>query len=252
MNWLAALGHELHAWSLGLAAVAIFTDAGPGYLRDHPPVARRAIGIAAGVLALLGFIFLAGHTPPATLLMVEAPFALLTMWYAWAWWTRQRASVRRTRGIEAAVVSGISLLVAMLTDGAHSWHGGLVMGAYGASAGLLGGLTALFLGRMLERAAANIPEGTADDGAISVQAIAVGAGLMVLVVLEYGFSLVGFSEGALPPVGQWVLLSLVVPLMLVGTASRLAHRAGHWLRGAALLSAITGQAAIHLILITGH
>lgn len=251
MEWLSAVGHELHAWSLGLALVAVFSDSGPGMLRDHPPAARRVLGIASGVLAGLAFALLAFHTPVHLLLMVEAPFALLTGWYAWAWWTRQRAAVRRARGIEAAVVSGISLLVAMLAGGGSEWSGGLIMGAYGASAGLLGGLTALFLSRVLGTPAVTGPEGEQADGSVFGQAIAVGAGLMVLVLLEYGWSAAGMSEGALPPVGRWLLLSLVVPLTLVGSASKLAHRAAHWLRGAALLSAVAGQAAIHLILITG-
>lgn len=237
MHYLTVAGHQLMAWSFGIAATIIFHDLGPGFARDHPPLERRAAGLLTGSLAVLSFLALAVDNPYWVSLLIVAPFAVMASLYSLAWYRGWRADRRRMLGWQTGVIGAAALLVLMLTAGPRDWHGGTVVAAYAGSAGLLGGLTYLVLKSVYGRRAAD----AASPYGIPARAVAFGLGIIVLAALEL---LVGTW---FPVVGLWLVLSLLIPALVMALGHLIYPRVQPLLWVAALLSALGGQAAIHTL-----
>jgi hypothetical protein len=249
MDYLAIIGHQFHAWALGLVITLTFLDSGPGLWRDHPPRSRRIAGQLVGLFGLLSISCLQGRSWRIALLLM-APFITMAVWYAWAWWSRARAVVRRTLGMQTAVLGGISLILLMAYDGPVNWHGGVVIGAYGASAGLLGGLTLLLLMAMADPATEDGPLPNTPFG-VAVQVSLVGLGVTLLGGLDAVWSMLSGQAGSHTNVlWCWLGLSLLIPLALLMAAHRVFPHFQRAIWSTALLSAIGGQVIIHTLLVT--
>jgi hypothetical protein len=239
MHHLAAIGHQLHAWTLGIILTLVFLDAGPGLWRDHPPESRRIAGLLGGLLGFGSIVCVIGSSWRDFLMMV-APFSVMTVAYGWAWWSRAKAEVRRRLGWQTAVLGGLSLMIMMLCDGSQ-WHGGIVIGAYGATAGLLGGFTIMALLALADPVSTDMPLSETPYG-VAMQVALVGMGLTLLGSLDAFWNVLsGAAGGEAVPVLEWVGLSLLVPFVLMAAAHKLFPRFQRVIWVGALVSAVCGQ-----------
>lgn len=242
------IGHQLLAWALGLALILALLDSREGFVRDHPPLAWRRAGGLVGPLAAAGTLAVLMTCRRWDLLALTGPFAVMAIAYSLAWLTGKPAVQRRRLGLNAAILGAISVLFLMLIAGPSGWTGGVVMGAYAASAALLGGFTVMLLGSGNDRAdEVNVPF---SPYGLLARAVAVGLALLALAAgelfrLRDGLSSVG------PELGLWVALSLVVPLVLMAAGHKLFPRGQRWIWASAWVSALVGQAAIHSVML-GH
>ncbi|HWI53043.1 MAG TPA: hypothetical protein VNT01_12965 [Symbiobacteriaceae bacterium] len=243
---ITVAGHQLMAWSFGIAVTTVFLDIGPGFARDHPPFERRIAGALAGPLAGLSFCLLLVDNPVLTSLLIAAPFALMSSLYSLAWFRRWPANRRRTFGWQTGVVGGVALIVLMLTAGPQYWDGGVVMGVYAASAGLLGGFTCLTVKALYGHRATDVEDSSSPYG-IPARTVAVGLGIGGLAALDMLTWAISGHAGWLPILGVWLVLSLVVPGVLMALGHKLYPRLQLWVWLAALISATGGQATIHTI-----
>jgi hypothetical protein len=246
VNILTVAGHLLLAWAVGLAATTAFLDLGPGLMRDHPPRERRITGAVVGPLALIGCgLLLVTCTFPAGL-CVATPFALMAAVYSAAWVRGWRPVTRRVLGWQTGVVGVVSLLVLVLTGGPLEWHGGVVIAAYAASAGLLGGLTCLTVKAFFGAHKEDV-ELTVSPFGIPARVVSFGLGIAVLGAFDVIGWLLGGHADWLPAMGAWLGLSLAVPALLTGLGHKFFPRLQRPIWTAALVSAIGGQAAIHAV-----
>jgi hypothetical protein len=229
-----------------MTLILVLLDSGAGFVRDHPPLGWRLAGMATGPMALLGACGLLAARTRWDVAALSLPFAFMTAVHSFAWWRRSHTEARRVAGRQAAIVGVISLLFLMLIAGPDGWDGGVVIGAYTASAALLGGLTvtlliALTAGRADEVSVPATPFG------VPARAVAVGLGITLMAAGETIFGLSG-GDGVPVPVRLWLMLSLGAPLLLVAAGHRLFPRFQRVIWSGALLSALAGQAAVHLLL----
>ncbi|HWI60817.1 MAG TPA: hypothetical protein VNT75_03140 [Symbiobacteriaceae bacterium] len=245
MHGLTVAGHLFFAWSIGVAATTIFSDLGPGFLRDHPPVERRIAGALVGPLAFLSLAALAAGGSGRLSLLIAAPYFLSAALYSFAWVRRWRAPQRRPLGWQTGVIGAFALLVLMLTAGPQDWHSGTTMAAYAASAGLLGGLTCLVLKAALGAHAADV-EDTSSPYGIAARTVAFGMGICALAAFEVLVWLAGHRDWA-PTLGLWLGASLVMPGLLMGLGHKLYPRLQTLVWALALASALGGQATIHTV-----
>lgn len=233
------------AWSVGMTATTVFLDRGPGFSRDHPPLDRRVAGPLAAVLAVASLVCVAIDSPYWVALLLVAPYTLMAVVYGWSW-LRARASLRRAIGWQTSVIGGVAMLVLMLTAGPDDWNGGVVMTAYAASAGLLGGLTFL----LIRAITAGFDDGMDNtDSPYGIPARIVGTGLAItgFASLDVIFWLISGHEDWWPTISFWLLLSLLVPGGLIAAGHKLYPRLQRLIWSLALLSAVGGQAAIHAL-----
>lgn len=244
MHSLMIAGHELHAWAVGMALTMVFLDLGPGFTRDHPPLGRRIGGALIGPLAMLALGCMAAPAPLWLSLLVAAPFAIMGCWYSWCWISATRYELRRSVGRQTAIVGCVSLLVLMLTAGPSNWNGGVVMGVYGASAGVLAGLTFLLLQAWTEERPQQpaLAENAVD---VPVRVTLVGLGVAAMAGLQVIWATI---TGAVPHevhLWVWPALTLVMPVLSCAVGCRFFPRHQRLLWTLALLSAMGGQAVIH-------
>lgn len=246
MLFLTVVGHLVFAWSVGLAATTVFLDLGPGLMRDHPPRERRITGSLIGPLALLGCGLLLVNCPFWMTLCLVAPFALMAALYSAAWMRGWRPAQRRLLGWQAGVVGVISLLALVLTAGPLDWHGGVVIAAYAASAGLLGGLTCLTIKAFFGAHQEDV-ELTVSPFGIPARVVSFGLGIAVLGAFDVISWLLGGHADWLPMMGTWLGLSLALPALLTGLGHKFFPRLQRPIWAAALASALGGQIAIHAV-----
>ena len=244
MNGLLVAGHMAIAWALGLALNLAFLDFGPGFERDHPPHSRRIAGLAVGPLALLSFLCLAAAYPAWITGLIVAPFAAMATATSLAWLRGWRPQWRRAVGRDTAIIGGVSLVVLMLTAGPEQWDGGIVIGAYCGSAGLLGGLTLMLL------IALDSPPGTPEQPySIPARSAGVGLGVGALSGLQILWNMLVQPAVRIAGLGIWLGLSLLVPALLALVGLKLYPKLQRPIWSAALLSAVGGQIAIHAVLL---
>jgi hypothetical protein len=243
---MTVAGHLLLAWSVGLAATTVFLDLGPGLMRDHPPLERRITGGLVGPLAVLGCGLLSVDCPLRVTLCIAAPFALMAALYSAAWVRGRRPAMRRILGWQTGVVGIISLLTLVLTAGPADWHGGVVIAAYAASAGLLGGLTCLAVKAFFGAHREDVEETIAPYG-IPARVVSFGLGIAVLGAFDVIGWILGGHADWIPVMGAWLGLSLVLPALLTGLGHKFFPRMQRPIWTVALVSALGGQAAIHAV-----
>lgn len=246
MPILTVAGHLLLAWSVGLAATTAFLDLGPGLMRDHPPRERRITGSLIGPLAMLGCGLMMADCPLRVTLCIAAPFAVMAATYSHAWARGWRPVRRRVLGWQTGIVGVVSLLALVLTAGPLDWHGGVVVAAYAASAGLLGGLTCLAVKAFFGAHQEDV-ELTVSPFGIPARVVSFGLGIAVLGAFDViGWLLAGHADW-LPVMGAWLGLSLAVPALLTGLGHKFFPRLQRAIWTGALVSAVGGQAAIHAV-----
>jgi len=241
-------GNQLLAGTFGITAATVLLDLGAGFARDHPPLARRLAGILVGPLGLLSLVLLAKCTPLLELLVLVGGFTCMALVYSYSWLRRFRAARRRPIGAATGVIGGLSLLFFMLVAGPADWSGGIVMGAYVASAALLGGFTTILIAFLTAKAPDEVPIAATPYG-IPARFAAGGLAITVLAGLEMAIAVIGNADASwLAPVAFWLGLSLVVPAILTAAGHKLFPRFQPLIWGGALLSALAGQAAAHALL----
>lgn len=245
---LHVVGNLFVLWAVGLACVTVLMDTGPGFLRDHPPPGRRLGGALAGPLAAAGMICLlaTGHHTLACLAVF--PFSLFGLAYTWAWVTRQSADTRRQVGLYLFCAAVVALLGMMLMAGVGRSHGGVVMAAFGGSAALLGGLTALLLIQFnhLTPNQLRCPERVYS---LLRQALGVGAGLIMLALWEVLPGFAALDSRAILSLLSWALLCGLSAL-LAATCGRLAPGRQSMVLAGALAVLLVGQSQMQLLLAT--
>lgn len=246
MHMLTVVGHLLLAWSVGLAVTTVFLDLGPGLMRDHPPRERRIAGAIIGPLAVVGCGLLWITCPVRVSLCIAAPFALMAAAYSAAWVRGWRPTKRRAIGWQTGIVGVASLLTLALTAGPLAWHGGVVIAAYAASAGLLGGLTCLAVKAFFGAHQEDV-ELTVSPFGIPARVVSFGLGIIVLGAFDVIGWLLGGHGDWLPVMGAWLGLSLAVPALLTGLGHKFFPRLQRPIWTLALVSAIGGQVAIHAV-----
>ncbi|HYF91935.1 MAG TPA: hypothetical protein VD969_06790 [Symbiobacteriaceae bacterium] len=249
MHFFTVAGHQLMAWSVGIALTVVLLDLGPGLTRDHPPSERRVAGALIGPLAGLSLCALSVDYHFGVTGLIAAPFTVMAILYSWAWIRLAPATRRRTLGWQTGVIGGVSLLVLMLTAGPKDWHAGMVMAAYAASAGLLGGLTCLMVKAVRGVSSTDVEASTSPFG-IPARAASIGLGISALAALDGLWWAFGGHSDWLPVMGLWLTLSLVVPGVLMALGHKFYPKLQRVVWSAALLSAIGGQAAIHALTLT--
>ncbi|MGE5672266.1 MAG: hypothetical protein ACM3XM_00050 [Mycobacterium leprae] len=243
-------GHQVIAWALGLIITIVFLDLGAGFTRDHPPLCWRVLGMLAGPLTVVGYACLSLAGPWPYVPVLSGPFVLVALRYSWAWYKRQPAEPRRGAGRDAAIVGVGVLLFLMLSAGPDGgWTGGIVMGAYGGSAALLGGLTTLLVIALTARVKDEV-EVEATPYGVPARVAAAGlslSGLAGLDLLTRGLSHSTPAQHNL--IMLWLFLSLCMPAVLIAAGHRLFPRFQKPVWVGALLSAVGGQVAIYMLLL---
>ena len=249
MHYFTVAGHQLMAWSFGIALTVAFLDLGPGLMRDHPSSERRAAGALVGPLAAVSLCALAVDNHYHVTGLVAAPYTVMAVLYSLAWIRHSPAVRRRTFGWQTGIIGGVSLLVLMLTSGPEDWHGGIVMAAYAASAGLLGGLTCLVIKAVYGVAQEDAEASTSPFG-IPARVVGFGLGISGLAAVDALWWAYGGHSAWLPIMASWLVLSLIIPGALMALGHKLYPRLQRLVWSVALLSAMGGQAAIHAVTLT--
>lgn len=243
------VGHQMLAWALGMTVTVALLDTGNGFTRDHPPLGWRLVGLSCGPIALTGFLFQLAAGPFPYAPSLTAPFALTACLYSVAWFRREGSVRRRSRGLEAVIVGVPSMLLLMLSAGPEDWSGGIVIGAYTASAALLGGLSSILLTMLTAGAPSDEVTVPATPFGIPARVTAAGLTITLMAALEFVFRIRNGSPSVMVATWIWLGLSLAIPLAAMAVGHGLFPRFQRPVWFTAVASALVGQGAILFVIL---
>ena len=248
-TFLLIFGHQTLAWALGMLITVVLLDSGNGFTRDHPPLGWRLVGLASGPIAVVGFLCLLGAGPFPYVQLLTGPFASVAVLYSRSWYRRDRWDRRRGWGRDAAIVGLGTMLLLMLSAGPIDWNGGIVIGAYTASAALLGGLSTILLTTLTARAKSDEVAVPVTPFGVPARVVATGLTITLMAATELLFRLHDGTPAIYRATTVWMVLSLLVPLAMVGLGHGLFPRFQRPVWFTAMASALVGQAAILFVIL---
>lgn len=247
-------------WAVGVAVSVAVADTETGLIRDHPLYGRRLSSLVVPPLAATGLItplFVNGHLliQPAFWVIQAIPLMLPFAWISWRWsrtWLRRTPASRRRMLGKITVATGIlgAVIAGHLAMGQTEpvWREVVPMGIFTATAALLGSLTNFSLLALTAGLPSEVPGGPAQN-------LSSVTGFGLLMTLLVGIDMLSGSlqtpawpREAVTLMMIWLICSLALPGLLLGSRLLPRHPPDSLITTAALLSAVVGQFAGLLLL----